>query len=69
MSVILRPRAAGNTAQSMGIRLRTGRGIAMLVVCAALVFATVLAATIPVRAERTSIPTVTADALLGNLDR
>jgi hypothetical protein len=48
MSVILRPR----TAQSLGTRNRTGRELAAVVTCGAAVLVLVLAAAIPVAAEK-----------------
>lgn len=49
MSVILRPR----TAHSLGTRNRTGRELATAVTCGAAVLVLVLAAAIPVAAEKT----------------
>ena len=62
MSVILRPR----TAQSLGTRNRTGRELAMVVTCGAAVLVLVLAAAIPVAAEKASVAANVITIMPGN---
>lgn len=62
MSVILRPR----TAHSLGTRNRTGRELATAVTCGAAVLVLVLAAAIPVAAERASVAVNVTTIMPGN---
>ena len=62
MSVILRPR----TAQSLGTRNRTGRELAAVVTCGAAVLVLVLAAAIPVAAEKISVAPDVTGIMPGN---
>ena len=62
MSVILRPR----TAQSLGTRNRTGRELAAVVTGGAAVLVLVLAAAIPVAAEKASMSPDVTGIMPGN---
>mgnify|MGYP000908253454 FL=1 len=62
MSVILRPR----TAHSLGTRNRTGRELATAVTCGAAVLVLVLAAAIPVAAEKASMASDVTTIMPGN---
>lgn len=62
MSVILRPR----TAHSLGASNRTGRELATVVTCGAVVLVLVLAAAIPVAAERASVAVNVTTIMPGN---
>lgn len=62
MSVILRPR----TAHSLGTRNRTGRELATVVTCGAAVLVLVLAAAIPVSAEKASMASDVTTIMPGN---
>ncbi len=69
MSVILRPRTASTPMHAAGFRPRTGRGLAGAVTSGAFVLALVLAATIPVRADKAAIATNLDGDFVGTLDR